>query len=63
MENDKIGSMVCTFQVRCRICGQTARLPSSAMEIPADTSGFFPESCSVVYQGLCPQCREELSKT
>lgn len=62
IKKDGNGRVVCTFQVRCRICAQASCMPSSTLEIPADTSGFFMESCNVIYQGICPQCQKNFQE-
>jgi len=43
---------------RCRICGAVADIPPVEIQTPADTGGFLLEGCTVVYQGLCPICRQ-----
>ena len=43
--------------VCCRRCGRVADLPWTDPPPPADTAGFTLEGCSVVYRGLCPDCR------
>ncbi len=56
------GGMACICQIRCRVCGQTADLPISAVRIPVEAKGFLLEACVAVYRGLCPQCQRKLSR-
>ncbi len=43
--------------IRCRICGRVDDFPAVEVSPVTDSGGYCIESCSVVYSGVCPQCR------
>ena len=43
--------------VRCRICGVMADVPQADVAPLTDAKGFLVEGYSVMYRGLCPDCR------
>lgn len=53
------GTTVPHCHVCCRQCGRVADLPWEAPALPTEAEGFFLEECSVVYRGLCPDCRRD----
>ena len=42
--------------IRCRICGRVDDFPAVEVSPVVDSGGYYIESCSVVYSGVCPQC-------
>lgn len=43
--------------IRCRICGRVDDLPAVAVSALSDSCGYLVENCTVVYSGVCPDCR------
>ena len=43
--------------IRCRVCGRVDDLPRAEVIAPEDSAGYLVENCSVVYSGVCPECR------
>ena len=43
--------------IRCRVCGRVDDLPPVAVQEVSDCGGYRIETCSVVYSGVCPECR------
>ena len=45
--------------IRCRICGRVDDLPGVEVAPLSDDGGYCIEACSVVYSGVCPDCRKK----
>ncbi len=43
--------------IRCGVCGRVDDLPAVTVSALSDTGGYLVENCSVVYSGVCPNCR------
>lgn len=43
--------------IRCRVCGRVDDLPAVEVSPVTDNAGYLIENCSVVYSGICPECR------
>ncbi len=46
----------------CRVCGAVADVPAVAVAWPEYAGGFLVEEGSVSYRGVCPACRDALSR-
>ena len=57
-ENRYDGTTADHSHIRCRVCGRVDDLPATEIIPPADSAGYFVESCSVTYSGVCPQCQK-----
>ena len=57
-ENRYDGTTADHSHIRCRICGRVDDLPSVTVSELSDSAGYEIETCSVVYSGVCPDCRK-----
>ena len=58
-ENRYDGTVTDHSHIRCRLCGRVDDLPKVEVTAPRDDAGYLIENCSVVYAGVCPDCREK----
>ena len=56
-ENRYDGTTQQHSHIRCRVCGRVDDLPAVEVSPVADDAGYHIENCSVVYSGVCPECR------
>ena len=56
-ENRYDGTTEQHSHICCRACGRVDDLPVVEVSPVADSAGYLIENCSVVYSGICPECR------
>ena len=49
--------------VRCRVCGVMADVSQAVVGALEDDKGFLVEGYTVMYRGLCPECRRKAEET